>query len=144
MAARDQMRVAFHGSIVLLLGFVAGIPYGSAITQSWGERTVGAWHAAHTGLTMGGIMMLALAALLPGLVLGDLARRTAAWCLVASGYGFSAALLVGAIIGERGIALTGPASNVLVYLANALGAVGSVLAVMLVLHGARARLRAAR
>ena len=47
MTERDQVRLLFHGSIVLLVGLLSGVPMGQAITGGWGEEVVRAWRVAH-------------------------------------------------------------------------------------------------
>ena len=57
-----SLQLLFHGAIVLLIGSLSGIPYGSAITQKKDEEVVRAWRVAHSGLSMGGTTMIAFAA----------------------------------------------------------------------------------
>lgn len=42
----------FHGVIILLLGLLAGIPYGRAILKKQQDSLIIAWRVAHSALTM--------------------------------------------------------------------------------------------
>ena len=57
----------FHGSIILLVGFLCGIPYGIAITRKKGDEVLRAWRLAHSALSLGGTTMIAMAAILSSL-----------------------------------------------------------------------------
>jgi hypothetical protein len=116
-----------HGGIVLLVGNLAGIPFGRAIVQRRSEEAVRAWRVAHSGLTSGGSAMIAIAAALPHLGRSSLAPAVLIVPLVASGYGFALALTYGAWLGHRGLAPKRPWPNVLVFLGNATGALGALI-----------------
>ena len=135
------LRVLFHGSIVLGVGLLCGIPYGQAITGGWGEDAVRGWHVAHIGITVGGIWLIAVAGALPLLVLDPGRTSLLVWTLVASGYGFSFALVLAPASGVRGLELALPLANVLAFLGNAIAALASLVAVALLVIGARAALR---
>lgn len=36
----DGQRLLFHGAVVLLVGLLAGLPFGMAIADGWGEESV--------------------------------------------------------------------------------------------------------
>ena len=116
-----------HGGIVLLVGNLAGIPFGRAIVLHRPEKTVRAWRVAHSGLTSGGSSMIAIAAALPHLAPSSVAPAALIVPLVASGYGFALALTYGAWSGHRGIIAKRPWQNVLVFLGNAIGAGGALI-----------------
>ncbi len=81
---------------------------------------------------------------LPGLALGAGARAVFVNTLIVTAYAFSLALLLGPIVGERGLEPTGPAQNGVVFLANAVGGAGTFVVVLLLIAGAwRATQRAA-
>ena len=50
------------GSLVLLIGLLAGYPYGKAITRQALEPVVRAWRLAHSSLAIGGTTSLATGA----------------------------------------------------------------------------------
>jgi hypothetical protein len=61
--------------------------------------------------------------------------------VVTSAYGFAVALVVAAIGGVRGLELAGPALNVIVFLANSVAALASLVSVGVMLFGTLAALR---
>jgi hypothetical protein len=144
MTERDQSRMLFHGAVVLLIGLLAGIPMGEAITGQWGEDAVRAWRVAHVGVVAAGIMLVAIA---PALRLVALGPRPARWLVgafVASAYGGTVALTAGAILGVRGLEPGHSLANTVVFLGNSVLAVGSLLGAVLLIHGARAALHGRR
>ena len=58
------LQLLLHGTIVLVVGLLAGVPYGRAITAGSSEERIRAWRVAHTGLTSGGGVMIAVASVL--------------------------------------------------------------------------------
>jgi len=80
-------------------------------------------------------------AVLPRLVLGNRAAASLAWSLVASGYSFTLGVLVAATAGVRGLQAAGPAPNWVVFVSYAVGTVGAILGVVLLIVGAAAALR---
>ena len=137
---RAQLQILLHGVIVLLIGLLCGVPYGHAITHGWGEDAVRAWRFAHLGLLVGGIWLLAVAGVSHLLVLNARTVSVLAWSLVASAYGFTVALVLAAVSGVRGLEPTGPFANFVVFLANAVGAFGALVGVVLMVVGTRAAL----
>ena len=103
MTERDQVRLLFHGSIVLLVGLLSGVPMGQAITGGWGEEVVRAWRVAHVGLAAGGLMLIALAPAAGLLTLGPRGARWFVAAVLAAAYGAVVALPLGAITGVRGL-----------------------------------------
>ena len=94
-------QLILHGSIVLLVGLVSGAPFGSAVVNGKPEATVRAWRVAHSGIVMGGILLLVLALVVPQLQLGASATALLVWAFVASSYAFAIALPLGAHFGHR-------------------------------------------
>ena len=125
----------FHGSIVLFIGLLSGIPMGSAINRKKGEEAVRAWRVAHSGLIMDGLLMLIIALIVPYLQVGELAVWTLVWVLVISGYGFVMALPLGAWKGYRGLVPKPHGINTIVYAGNVIGVVGSLVGIAIVIFG---------
>src|ERR1700722_6632962 len=96
-------QLILHGGIILLAGLLCGAPFGSAVIRGKSEATVRAWRVAHSGIVMGGIMLLVIGLVLPHLQLGDSGRELLIVSFVASGYGFTIALPLGAQYGHRGL-----------------------------------------
>lgn len=138
---RLQRQLLLHGSIVLLVGLLSGAGFAEAITGAQGEQAERAWRVAHTGLSLGGALFIAIAMALPTLVLTERVVSLLTWSLVASGYGFAVALPFGAAIGMRGLEPVGPASNLVVFIGNTIGSLGSLVGVLLFIWGALRSLR---
>lgn len=124
------------GFVVLLLGLLTGAPLGSAINRNESEEIVRAWRVAHSSLVNGGVMVLAIAVVLPYLELSGGLQLFAAALLSLSVYAFTFALVFGAWSGHRGLQKgAGVVANA-VYAANMFGAVLSIAATLLLLYGA--------
>ena len=115
------------GSLVLLIGLLAGYPYGKAITKQAAEPIVRAWRLAHSSLALGATTSLATGAVLPWLHAGGWERPVIAWSFVLSGLAFSIAVPYGAWKGNRGLVAEGPFDNWVVYGGNVVGALSSLV-----------------
>ncbi len=120
--------LVLHGSIVLLFGLLLGAPYARAIKRQAAAHIVNSWRVAHLSLPIGAVLMLAVAALLPGLAAPALLSWTIVVALVVSSYGFCVSTPLAALTGERGLAAGGVGWGRLVYLGNMVGAAGSLVA----------------
>ena len=118
----------FHGAVVLLIGLLAGAPYGRAIASGAALPRAEAWRAAHSGLIGTGVMTLVF-----GLMLrqwraeGAMANAAAVTAIVAA-YAFSAAMILAAATGQRGLSVAGPLANRLVFAGYLVGVLGSLSA----------------
>jgi hypothetical protein len=137
MASADRTRLIFHGAIVLLVGLLCGLP---TVIESSTEG-VRFWHTAHEALIMMGIWMLAASSVLPALVLGRREAWGLVWSLLAMGYGFMTALVIGGVIGVSPFSPGGTPAAFTAFLAATIGILGAVLAAALTLMGARAALK---
>ena len=115
------------GSMALLIGLLAGYPYGKAITSQAPEAIVRAWRLAHSSLALGGTTSLATGAVLPWLPVAGWERPVIAWSFVLSSLAFSIALPYGAWKGHRGLVAEGPFDNWVVYGGNVAGALSSLV-----------------
>jgi hypothetical protein len=120
-----------HGGLVLLVGFATGAPLGGAILADQAANRINGWRVAHSGLSVGGVAIIAVGLALPHLGVGDGLLHGIAWCFIASGWGFTLVLPYGAFVGQRGLSNAGPASNRVVFLGNMVGAVGSLIGALL-------------
>ena len=125
-----SLQLLFHGAIVMLIGLLSGIPYGSAINNQQDESVIRAWRVAHSGLAMGGTTMIAVAAAINQLEIDAIALNILVWSSVISGYGFCLALPYGAWVGHRGLAMGKTVQSNIVYLGNILGAWGSLVSTL--------------
>jgi hypothetical protein len=96
---------------------------------------VNSWRVAHAALPMGGILMIVFALALPVLSVGSAVKWAIAVSLIVSAYGFSIALPLATIKGERGLQ-RGTGWGQVVYIGNMVGAFGSVISSALFLFAA--------
>lgn len=131
--------LAFHASIVLLIGLLCGIPYGRSILRSAGSDIVHAWRVAHLSLPLGATLMFGVAGILTGF-----ATPALGWAitisLVVSAYAFCFALPLAALTGHRGLSSRGPLAARLVYGGNVLGASASLVAAVALVYAGYASL----
>jgi hypothetical protein len=126
----------FHGVIILLLGLLAGIPYGKAILKNKSDENIFSWRVAHSSLTMGAIFMFSLVPILPLLNVGFEIKWTIVILLIVTGYSFSFALYLAPIVGHRGLSYGGSLSAKLVYYGNFIGASASLAGTCILLYSA--------
>jgi hypothetical protein len=131
----------FNAVIVLLVGLLAGIPYGIAINQKKSEHIVSAWRLAHASLSVGATTMFAISAVLTHLLVGVATKWLIVAAFVTSGYGFCFALPIAAWVGHRGLSWSTPTSNKIVYLGNSIGAWSSLGGTLVMLYAAYESLR---
>ena len=144
MTQRAAATLAFNGLVVLLLGLLAGAPYGAAIVEGWGAEAERAWKLAHMEGVQNGILVLALAAGPAWLSLGSAAERAVVWGAIAAAYGNTIGGILGAVVGQRGLAPEGPLANWAVFVAFMFGMWGFLIAVPAAASGAWNRLRQSR
>ena len=102
------------------------------------------WQAAHSALLLLGVWLLATAAIVPLLILGERESSALVWSMIITGYSFAAAVIIQAITGERAISPdVAPLSRV-AFAANLVAVLGAFLSASLTLMGALAGLRATR
>lgn len=135
-----ELQMILHGSVVLLLGLLCGIPLGAAAARGAGPEATRAWRVAHSGGAGVGVMLIAIGAALPHLRLGQLALGALTWSLVISAYVFVLGLVVAAVADVRGLSPTGAVLNRLVFAAYVVGSAGTLLGVVLTMLGAWAAL----
>ena len=133
-------QLILHGAIILLVGFLCGAPYGRAIVRGKPEPIVHGWRVAHLSIPIGGILLLALAAVVAQLQLSSSLMTLMVWAFIVSGYAFTAALPLGAHYGHRGIASKPPFINRVVFVGNVIGAITSLVGAVLLVWGAYAAL----
>jgi hypothetical protein len=138
---RAQLRILFHGLIVLLIGLMSGLPYGRAITHGWGDEAVRGWRLAHVSLVVGGIWLMVVAAVSPLLLLNRRMLTILVYSVVTSAYGFTLALVAAAFGGVRGLETSGPAVNLVAFLGNVIASLASLVWLIVMLVGTVAALR---
>jgi hypothetical protein len=120
--------LAFHGSIVLLLGLLCGAPYGRAINRDAPAHTIHSWRIAHASLPMGAMLMFAVAALLSSFAVVAEVKWFIAITLIISVYAFCISLPLAAIAGHRGLSLRGPLVAKVIFFGNMVGSIASLAA----------------
>ena len=140
MANTHRLRLIFPGAIVLLIGLLSGLP---TVVESINESGR-FWHTAHEALIMMGIWMLASSSVLPALVLGRRETTALVRSLLAMGYGFSVALVIGGVVGANAFEPGGTPATLTAFVAAVVGIGGAYVATALTLMGARAVLKEAR
>lgn len=126
----------FHAVIILLAGLLAGIPYGRSILKKTNEHLIEAWKVAHAALPVGAILMLVLSVSFSDLNVAANLKWVISIFFIISGYGFMVALLLGPVVGHRGLTSRGPLAAKLVYSGNLLGAITSLLGTVVLLYAA--------
>lgn len=124
----------FHAALILLIGLLAGIPYGKAILNKKSESLIHAWRVAHGALALGAALMIALAAILSSLQVAPLVKQSLSLAFIVSGYGFAFALIAGPLVGARGLSFKGSISAKAVYAGNIVGAGGSLVGTFILLY----------
>lgn len=115
-----SQQLVLHGSLVLLTGFLGGMFFARAIKRGKGEV---AWRVVHAGASMAGIMLIALAPVIPQLGLPPWAANLIAWSLIIGTEAFVVGMILAAFSGHRGLSRSGGGSNRIVWACYALGTV---------------------
>ena len=125
-----------HGLIVLLVGVLAGFPFWLAILGQGGAGgAAGPWRVAHATLIATGLVLMNVGFVSPWLALSPPLRALATGSLVASGYGFAFAMIVGAAVGIRGLTPWPLGIPTILFLGHLIGALGSVVGLGLTVWG---------
>lgn len=135
MEAQPLHQFLVHGSIVILSGLLAGIPYWWSVIRKASEAKARAWRTAHTTVTMTGMLMLVVGLMFGMTDLSESAQSTLAAAFIVSGYSFAFALIVGALTGRRALWPTSSPLDILLFAGHTLGTTGAVVGVLLLLYG---------
>jgi hypothetical protein len=128
--------IVLNGFVLLLIGFLCGIPLGRAITRNFGDERVRAWRIAHGALVIGGVMLLAIGAVFYYVKLSYSAQLTLSILLIVAVYAFAYALIFGAWKGYRGLEKEAGFAANSVYYANVGGALLSFVVIVMLMYGA--------
>ncbi|MDX2167938.1 MAG: hypothetical protein SF182_12765 [Deltaproteobacteria bacterium] len=141
MRERAATRLVLNGLLVFFAGLLAGLPFGAALVNGWGDDVVRAWKLAHLEGLQNGVLLLALAGASRWMALGERGERVVLWGAVLAAWGNVIGALLAALSGQRGLAPQGPLSNWLVFLAFMFGMWGVLIAVPVAAAGAWRHLR---
>ena len=130
------LQLIFHGSIILLLGLLAGFPYARVILKKREENIIHAWRIAHQSLPIGAILLFTLAFFVAFLDVTNATKWTLSILFIVSAYAFAFALYLGPIVGQRGLTSRGPLSGKVVYSGNIIGVLTSLVGALLLVYAA--------
>ena len=63
MFQRDSRALGFHAAVIILLGMIAGFPYGVHILETTTGDIIRAWRTAHLLGLVNGLFLIAVAAM---------------------------------------------------------------------------------
>ena len=126
------IHLALNGALVLVISMIAGLFLYLAIR---GEREQRAWHLLHAGGSGRGVMLLALAAVIPYAEIPLSLLSVAVWLVIVFVWTSMAAMAIYAISGQRGLRLRGAIPNKLVYLCYAIATVAIFPGMALLIYG---------
>ncbi len=132
------LHLALHGTVILTASFVAGLLLHKAIRLG---APAEAWHLAHAGVSARGVLLIALAAILPLPALAPVARAAFVVLILAFVWTSTAAMVIAASTGQRGLTWHGSTTNRLVFALYVASALTAFPAAALLLIGFLARLR---
>lgn len=136
MEKKLRASLIFHGSIVIILGLLAGFPYALVLQgQMAGEPR--AWSMAHLEGVLNGLLCLGAAGAFGKLALSAGQMRAMTWSFILMAYGNVAASVLGAVTGQRGLELGGPLSNTIVFALFMIAVVLVLVALGLLAYGSR-------
>jgi hypothetical protein len=124
--------LALHGAAVLTVSLVAGLLLHKAIRL---EHPASPWHLAHAGVSGRAVLLFALAAILHLVALAPPQLLAFAWLILAFVWTSTAAMVIAAATGQRGLTLSGSATNRLVFILYVTSAVTAFPAAFLLLAG---------
>lgn len=127
-----------HGAAVLLLGLLLGL---AAVVEELAGTQPQRWRAGHAALLLAGVWLLAVAAVLPLLVLSQRQKTALCWSLLVTAYAFTIAIVVQAATGVRALAPSSSAGSWIAYGANIITVGGGMFAGVLTLMGALGALK---
>ncbi len=114
------IHLALHGAGVLFVSLSAGLFTYRSILR---EDRVAAWHLAHAGGSARGVMLMALAAIVPLPAFPPWERSLVAWLFIFFSWTSLFAMVIAAASGERGLAFRGSKTNKLVFVLYLVGGV---------------------
>ena len=126
------IHLVLHGTLVLMVSLFGGLLLYRVLLK---DKNPATWHLVHAGGTVRGVLLIALAAIIPLLGL-PLSQVSLFVCLmIISIWASMVAMILAAVSGERGLRLSGTITNKLVYLFYAVHIVTIFPAVFLLIYG---------
>ncbi len=122
-----------NGATIILAGLFTGFRLRSAVVRQ--EQGANRWRIAHSVLIMDGLFTFVIGSALPSFMLDRLVISILIWSLVASGYGFTVAFILGAWKGLRGLTVKPNGLNTVLFGAHTIGAIGSLIGIGILTYG---------
>ena len=138
MQKDSARRLTFHAAGVILIGMLAGIPLAMSLLGTSNTNPED-WKLAHMEGVINGLLMLAAAAAGHLLTLGKTQEKLLLFSLVFTGYSNALYGWVRGLSGQAGLDFAPPLSNQLASLLGGLPVITALLALCLILLGARKR-----
>ena len=113
------VHLVLHGILILIVSVLGGLLLYRSILKNTKPAD---WHLLHAGGSARGILLIALASIIPLLDLASWQIATAAWFIIYFAWTSTLAMLIRAISGDKGFSLTGSATNKFVFVLYATGA----------------------
>lgn len=151
MAERWPRWLIANGALVFLVGLLAGFAFAFfeigkiALWPLPGEIVVSlpgdvrGWRMAHLEGILNGLMLFAVAALLPAVRLRAREQAFVGWSLLVTAWGNTVASLLGPLSGGRGLEFGGGGGNRIMYLLFVAAVIAVILAMALICRGALRR-----
>lgn len=125
-----------NGALVILAGFLSGMPYAAAVTTQIANGAAGmvgdvrAWHMAHLEGVLNGMMMIAVAAAAHQIAMSTGRAKVIFWGLIVAGWTNVVASNISAMTGGRGTGVTGLDWNTFDFVVFMAGIVGALVAII--------------
>jgi len=142
MTKHAQIRMLFHGTVILLGSMLAGFPLAVVAGNGSSPEVIHAWVVTHASFVSSAILLIAIGAAARHLVLSPRQATLFSWTMLGSVYLLCTGLIFSAITGLRGLTPDGPPLNVALHVCNIIGVLGALVANVLLVRGAYASLRA--
>lgn len=126
------IHLVLHGALVLTVSLFGGLLLYRVLLK---DKKSAAWHLVHAGGTVRGVLLIALAAIIPLLALPLSQVSFFVWLIIISIWASMFAMIIAAISDERGLRLSGSLANKLVYLFYAIHIVTIIPAFFLLIYG---------
>lgn len=132
---QQQSRLALHGSAVVLLGMLSGIPMAMVLT-GYLEGNVADWRISHMEGLINGLLMLAIAGCLSLLTLSPKQSKWLFWTALYTGYSNALYGWSRGLFGHAGLDFAPPLSNQLTAVLGGLPIFTAFIAIFLLMYGA--------
>ncbi len=113
------VHLALHGILILLVSVFGGLLLYRSILKHTNHAD---WHLLHAGGSARGILLIALAGIIPLLELASWEITTAMWFIIYFAWTSTLAMLIRAMSKEKGFRLAGSTTNKFVFILYATGA----------------------